>query len=78
MNSSKANLHKPVSNQIPSANDRGENCFHFEDLIRNIDRQVETQTNPMKKFNLEDDMEAIDIEIELGNQAIATGGSPHG
>ena len=67
MNSSKANLQKPVNNQIPSTNDRGESCFHFEDLLKNIDRQVETQVNPLKRFNLEDEVEGIDIEIELGN-----------
>jgi hypothetical protein len=32
----------------------------------------------LKRFNLEDEVEGIDIEIELGNQILGTGGSPVG
>jgi len=38
MNSSKVNLKQPVSNQIPSTNDRGESCYHFDDILKNLDR----------------------------------------
>lgn len=33
-----------------SINDQG--CYQFDEILKNIDRQIETQINPVKTFNL--------------------------
>eukprot|EP00347_Sterkiella_histriomuscorum_P021927 403332285 len=45
-------------------------AFQFDELLRGLDRQVETQVNPLKKFQLEDDLNieiVPDCEIDIGS-----------
>ena len=44
--------------------------FQFDDILKGLDRQIETQVNPIKKFNLDDeDIESIHASQKLRKQS---------